>query len=325
MRTRDLDQAVAAVTSVYCPHAVQIAAPRHGIDVVLEVDRRTSQPLVELSYAAPVEIDAGAFPRLFLMMHCAQGSAAATQDNRHAEWRKGRTLPLSAGRDTRLRFDAAFVQKGLRLDVDKLEMLCARWVGHPLDEPLQFALQPFSEDFERIWQRTMAYLWAQEEGGLFLAGAARAAFDEFLLTLLLQHHPHNYSEEIAREPRTPVPGVVRRAERFMANNATAPITVSDIAAHLDVSIRSLQMAFRQWRGTTPNAVLRGVRLRCAREDLQSGAASVTDVALRYGFANLGRFSGHYRSAFGESPSTTRRRGRARARQRRRYAEAASVD
>ena len=308
MRTHDLDEAIEAVSKVYCPHTVQVAGAHRDIDVVLEITRPTSQPLVELSYGVPVEIDAGNFPRLFLMMHCAAGRAAARQDNREAEWRKGQTLPFSAGRYTQLRFDPAFVQKGLRLDLDKLETLCARWLGYPLEEQLQFSLHPFSENFERLWGRTLSYLWTWEEGGSPLGDAPRAAFDEFLLTLLLHHHPHNYSEEMLEAAPTPVPRVVRRAERFMIDNAETPITVSVVAAHLGVSIRSLQAGFRQWRNTTPNTFLRNVRMRSAREVLRSGEASVTDVALRYGFANPGRFSAYYKSAFGERPSSTRRRG-----------------
>jgi AraC-like DNA-binding protein len=255
----------------------------------------------------PVEVDAGSFAHLFLTMPCAQGSAAATQGDQGAVWPMGQTRRCLAGRDAHHRFDAVSVQQGFRLEVDKLQRLCARWIGHPLDEPLRFAAQPFSQDLERIWQRTLSYLWTQEEGGLPLVGAARAAFDEFLLTVLLQYHPHNYSAEIAGSAQVPVPGLVRRAERFMADNASASIAVSDVAAHLGVSLRSLQMGFRRWRDTTPNAYLREVRLRCAREDLQSGTANVTEVALRYGFANLGRFSAYYAAAFGEQPSTTRRR------------------
>lgn len=44
-----------------------------------------------------------------------------------------------------------------------------------------------------------------------------------------------------------VPGLIRRAERFMADNAAAPTTVSDVAAHLGISLRSPQAGFRQWR------------------------------------------------------------------------------
>jgi hypothetical protein len=105
MRIRDLDEAIDAVTRVYCPHTVEIAGPSRKVDVVLEVTRPASQPLVELSYGVPVDIDAGDFPRLFLTMQCADGAASSVQGGQSAEWRRGQTLPFSAGFEARLRFD----------------------------------------------------------------------------------------------------------------------------------------------------------------------------------------------------------------------------
>jgi AraC-like DNA-binding protein len=91
--------------------------------------------------------------------------------------------------------------------------------------------------------------------GLPLAGAEKVALDECLLALLLHYHPHNYSEELARTVPTPIPRAVRGAERFIIDNADSPITVSDVADHLGISLRSLQTGFRQWRETTLNCVL----------------------------------------------------------------------
>jgi AraC-like DNA-binding protein len=313
MRTRNLDEAIDAVSKVYCAHTVEVVGPPRDIDAFLEIAHPTSQPLVSLSYGTPVKIDAQNFSRLFLMMHCERGAAATVQEHRTAEWRKGQTMPFSAGFDTRLWFDRAFVQRSVRLDMDRLEVQCARWLGRPLDQPLRFALQPFSDELEPLWRRTLSYLWFSEDSGLPLSAAAKAAFDEYLLTLLLHHHPHNYSDEMAEAGSTPVPGVVRGAERFMADNADAPITVSDVAAHVGVSLRSLQAGFRQWRDTTPSAYLRKVRLQLVRDELlRSGAqANVTAIAMRHGFAHLGRFSAQYRATFGEAPSITLRRGRVR--------------
>jgi len=312
MRTRNLDEAIDAVSKVYCPHTVEVVGPVGEVDALLEVAHPTSHPLVSLSYSVPVKIDALNFSRLFLMMHCARGAAATTQAHRSAEWRQGRTMPFSAGLDTKLWFDRAFLQRSVRLDIDKLEAHCARWLGHPLEEPLRFALRPFSDELEEIWRRTLSYLWSSEEHGLPLGVAAKSALDEYLLTLLLHHHPHNYSDEMARDTSAPVPGIVRRAERFMADNADTPVTVSDVAAHLGVSLRSLQAGFRQWRNATPNAYLRQVRLQLVREELlrSDKDASVTTIALQHGFMHLGRFSAQYRAAFGEGPSATLRRGRA---------------
>lgn len=311
MRTRNLDEAIDAVSKVYCPHTVEVVGPVGEIDALLEVAHPTSQPLVSLSYSVPVKIDALNFSRLFLMMHCARGAAATIQEHRSAEWSLGQTMPFSAGFDTKLWFDRAFLQRSVRLDVDKLEAQCARWLGHPLEEPLRFALRPFSDELEEIWRRTLSYVWSSEERGLPLGAAAKSAFDEYLLTLLLHHHPHNYSDELTRDTSAPVPGIVRRAERFMADNADMPITVSDVAAHLGVSLRSLQAGFRQWRNATPNAYLRQIRLQLVREELlrSDKATNVTAIAMRHGFMHLGRFSAQYRAAFGEGPSATLRRGR----------------
>jgi hypothetical protein len=54
---------------------------------------------------------------------------------------------------------------------------------------------------------------------------------------------------------------VRRAERFIIDNAGTSIAVSDVADHRGISLRSLQASFRQWRETTPTAFLRRARLR----------------------------------------------------------------
>jgi len=46
------------------------------------------------------------------------------------------------------------------------------------------------------------------------------------------------------------------------------------------------------------------------------ATEVTDVALRWGFAHLGRFSASYKAIFDETPGSTLRRRRSRAVERR---------
>lgn len=309
MRTDDLDEAVEAVSRIFCPHTVEVSGPGKRLDVRLEVRHPSFLPLVELSYGTRVRIDTH-FSRS-LVMHCARGSASTVREGYSADWRQGQTMLFSAGAETQLSFDARCLQMSVRLNMEKLEAQCRRLLGQPLDRPLRFALRPFSGELEQIWKRTLAYARANEGSGLDLAPAVKAAFDEFLMTLLLHHHPHNFSDELLERVPTPVPGLIRRAERYMVDNADGSITVSDVADHLGISMRSLQAGFRSWRDTTPSAFLRGVRLQRAREALLNGdgQANVTMTALRYGFSHMGRFSTYYQAAFGEAPSVTLRRGR----------------
>src|SRR5262249_52673195 len=72
-------------------------------------------------------------------------------------------------------------------------------------------------------------------------------------------------------------------------------------------------AFRAVEGITPSQYLSALRLAQARRALlsaDSGAETVTDVAMRFGFRELGRFAALYRKNFGESPSATLRRASA---------------
>jgi AraC-like DNA-binding protein len=309
MRTQNIDQAIEAVSKVYCPHTIKITGRASGIDSVLEILRPGPQPLVHLSYAAPVKVDAEDFPHLFLAIHSTCGAAAVRQNERLAEWHAGQTMLFSAGLETQFHFDRDFAQTSVRLDIDMLEATCARWLGHPLERRLRFTLRPFAPTLETEWRRVLAFLADQQAGASPPEGPARQAFDEYLLTLVLQHHPHNHSEEMNRDAAAPSPGIVRRAERFMRDNVEAPLTIAGIAAELGVGVRTLQAAFRTWRSTTPSAFLRDLRLQRVREELRQGdtSAFVTDVALRAGFTHLGRFSAAYRQTFGESPNTTRRR------------------
>jgi hypothetical protein len=98
MRTRNLDEAIDAVSKVYCPRTVELTGRVRNTNAVPAVRHSaSSQPLLELSCRAPVNIDAENSSRLFFMMNCARGSAAAIQQNRSADWRCGQAMHFSAG------------------------------------------------------------------------------------------------------------------------------------------------------------------------------------------------------------------------------------
>jgi len=305
--THDLDEATHAVAQVYCPHELVLKRTERALDAALETLGPSQQPIVRLQYGAAVAVDAGRFPRLFLVMTCTRGKGFVSQEKRSREWFAGTTLPVSAGLGTKFEFGREFAQTTVRLDVDLLERLCSRWLGYPLPQSVRFDLRPFSSEFQQTWSQVLALMESSKT--LQLPSAATASFEEFVLTLLLHGHPHNFSDALKEPVTLAGTGVVKRAEHFIEEHAGEPITISDVAAHVNISVRSLQEGFKSFRNTTPTAALRSVRLQRARHELvhATKTTTVTEVALRWGFLHLGRFSQMYKSAFNENPAMTLRR------------------
>jgi len=312
MVTSDLEEAVAAVSRVYCDHELTVRGGEDALSSSLEVVSGGVQPVVSLRYSARVRIDAGDFENLLLVKTCTAGSATARQGAASLSFARGQTVPLSPWTPTLLDFDRSFAQRSVRLDVDRIERLCSGYLNRPLDAALRFDLRPFSPALERAWTDAVDLVLAFERRGMPLPAASATRLDEFMLSLLLELHPHNHSQAMREPHRLATPRALREAEHLMR---TAPpgagLTIPMIAQAVGCSIRSLEAAFREWRQTTPTQYYRRVRLDSARAELLlgSGSSTVSTVALHHGFPHLSRFAAHYRAAFGENPGQTLQRAR----------------
>jgi transcriptional regulator GlxA family with amidase domain len=101
--------------------------------------------------------------------------------------------------------------------------------------------------------------------------------------------------------------LVRQAEALALASLDEPLHVSALCHVIGVSERTLRKAFHRMHGVPPCRHLRMLRLSNARRALLSADATlakVTEIAMSFGFAELGRFSVEYKKAFGESPSQT---------------------
>lgn len=101
--------------------------------------------------------------------------------------------------------------------------------------------------------------------------------------------------------------LVEQAEVLALASVDEPLHVSALCHVIGVSERTLRKAFHRVHGLPPCRRLRMLRLSNARRALLSAdgtLARVTEIAMSFGFAELGRFSVEYKKAFGESPSQT---------------------
>ena len=104
--------------------------------------------------------------------------------------------------------------------------------------------------------------------------------------------------------------IVARLERALHERPEEMLSLADLSAELGVAQRTLNLACEEFLGQSAMRYARGRRLDHVRQCLlmaEPAATSVTDIAMRYGFWELGRFAQAYRLRFGEHPSTTLRR------------------
>jgi transcriptional regulator GlxA family with amidase domain len=104
--------------------------------------------------------------------------------------------------------------------------------------------------------------------------------------------------------------IVDQFDAVARANLGKRVHIRDLCRVAGVEQRTLLRALRALHNTTPYRYLHALRLNAAREALLASDAdreSVTRVAMRFGFRELGRFAVDYRAAFGESPSETLRR------------------
>jgi AraC family ethanolamine operon transcriptional activator len=103
--------------------------------------------------------------------------------------------------------------------------------------------------------------------------------------------------------------VVARVMAFLGDNLGEPVTVTDLSRMAGVSERTLRAAFHDVMGISPKRYAITQRLQAAHQALRSAdhrTTTVTDVAMMFGFFELGRFAGRYRHTYGEVPSETLR-------------------
>jgi AraC-like DNA-binding protein len=100
-------------------------------------------------------------------------------------------------------------------------------------------------------------------------------------------------------------------ERLLQAHPARDVPISEICAALGVSDRLLRSVCAEHLGMSPAGYDRLCRMSLVRRALRHAgprAASISGIAQCHGFRDAGRFAINYRTAFGELPSATLRRG-----------------
>ncbi len=196
---------------------------------------------------------------------------------------------------------------------DAVRRYLATLIGRSADEPVRFELgMDLATPVASRWHAALQVIHAEIADPHTLAGRGLGVgpLEEFLVTTLLLTQPSNYSNLLAATPQSPGHRAVRLAVEYLQHHLGEPISVAELAAHVGVSVRSLQKGFQDAFGVTPSEYVRDRRLERVHDALRDATPadglSVTELAYRWGFTHPGRFASAYRRRYGEAPSTTLR-------------------
>ncbi|MDG6103245.1 AraC family transcriptional regulator [Dactylosporangium aurantiacum] len=198
----------------------------------------------------------------------------------------------------------------VKLDRAALHEELESLLGRPVRGPLELApAMGVTSGAALSWVRLLRLLSTDlhNAGGLVSRAPIAEGLGREALRGLLYAAGHRHLTELL-EPAAPArPRTVQRAVDAIRADPARAFTVTELAAVAGVSVRALQEGFRRHVGLAPLAMLRRIRLGCARDELLAAGpheVTVAEVAHRWGFGHLGRFAAAYRARFGETPSAT---------------------
>ncbi len=148
-------------------------------------------------------------------------------------------------------------------------------------------------------------------GALGDTAAARASYRRYLQLTGARDggiaQPERLPVEVGGRGKRPLePFYLKRADRFIVEHVGEPFSVAKLATHCGVSARLLEKSFADFRGITPVAHMRNVKLDHALRALQDGGATVAEAAVRSGFRSSTTFALEFRRRFGVAPSRAKR-------------------
>ena len=301
----DPDEATVALRAVLGNGTVEADDGAFEYDQVSAVDDGVSVTRIRSSGTA-VRVRTGASPELVVAV-VREGRAELIHDAERVVLEPGELGLIPNGRSLELRWDRVVLDL-FSIGGSSIQRLLGV-EGRPvrLTAP---RLTPRSKELALLWDRVARVLAGTvlEAADLYQRDLVRDQMIDTLAATTIEAFELSEADE---EDADRDDEALRRAESYMRRRLGEPLSIPDIARSSGVSLRGLQLLYQRRLGTTPLLHLRSLRLAAAREALdqaQSGQ-TVSAVARRFGYTNVGRFSAHYRAAYDEAPSATLQRAR----------------
>ncbi|SEE56736.1 AraC family transcriptional regulator [Jiangella alba] len=310
--TEDLDDARDLVGQVFVPHRLDLAGGCTKVRARMHTKRLDRLAANYVTYGGGVLIEPGELGSFFVVQMPLAGQSLVRYGGEELLSTPDTASVVSPTIPLTQRWSTDCAQLILRLERPALEAHLRHLTGAPLPTPLRFDLgMDISTGSGRTWAGHFRLLVAEldrTDGSMVTNPLVFTELEDLLMTSLLVAQPHNYSHLLAESQLSPIPNrAVTMVREMIENHPEWEHTVASLAKMAQVSVRALQLAFRQHVGVTPREYLWSVRMRRAREELLASQRETTTVArvvARWGLGHPGRFAALYVKQYGELPSET---------------------
>jgi AraC-binding-like domain len=262
IRSRDIEEVREALARVYARPAL---VPAPGVERLNATYNNCRLQHIEVAYVTFGAAVALEFPATSVFSHLfpVRGAGQITRGKDSVSLTVGTCAVASSDAGHTMNYDADYEYLVLRISSHTLTKRLTALTGVTIDEPLRMDLQQNSK-------RPAAQMLQQYLPRLVdTLSEARPPFpdwwiaqtEQFLMTLFLCGHRHNYSHLLEDEALAAPPAQVWQAEEYIEANAGRAITLEELAEVTGVCAFSLYSAFKKYRGYSPFEFLSQVRAR----------------------------------------------------------------
>jgi AraC-like DNA-binding protein/plasmid maintenance system antidote protein VapI len=266
--------------------------------------------IVDLHYGAEVWIEGVELQAHYFVHASVAGSSTIWSGVKSHVMHPGNILVSSPGQPMRIHISPESRHVTVRLSRDSLEDHLTTNMKLRLNQALHFNPQQDDQSLAQAWRNFLAHLMQQASDfpEVLTNPRLQRHYATIMAEMLLSRCEHSYSDQVRLVGNDITPWHVRRARDIIHDQLVEPISVTDLATEVGVSVRSLQSGFRKFLGLKPVEYIRRCRLEKLHESLIhcDDDNNVTKIMLDCGIMNFGRYAQYYRQQYGCRPSDTMR-------------------
>lgn len=158
------------------------------------------------------------------------------------------------------------------------------------------------ERYRRVRFYAAQILMAMQTGGPYAQLTVRSSLDLLLMTLCTEFEPQPLNDLPEDEQRR---ASFRRILTYVEDHYTDKLTLEQLADYAQYNRTYISTLFKQVVGINFHEYLMRVRFQHSLNDLALTNDSLTDIALRNGFADLKTFNARFRSTLQRTPAEYR--------------------